>query len=139
MELSRRGFLRAAGPGGALTTAFGFDVRPALAQARELKISRARMPKPRGGVNGLQAYGCLHVFGGEGNPGGPNNLHPDHDVYNPVTDTWTRLGPMLIPVHGVTGAAFLNGLIYLPGGGTSQGGNSGSLHHQVFRPNMVCR
>ena len=101
--------------------------------------TRARMPKPRGGLNGVEAYGCLHVFGGEGNAGGPNGLYPDHDVYNPVTDSWTSLGPMPIPVHGVTGAAFLSGLIYLPGGGTSQGGSSGSLHHQVFRPNMVCR
>ncbi len=101
--------------------------------------SRARMPKPRGGINGLEAHGCIHVFGGEGNAGGPNGLHPDHDVYNPATDTWTRLLPMPIPVHGVTGAVFLGGLIYLPGGGTNQGGNSGSLHHQVFRPDMVCR
>jgi hypothetical protein len=46
---------------------------------------------------------------------------------------------MPIPVHGVTGAAFLNGLIYLPGGGTSIGGSSGSTHHQVYRPNMACR
>ncbi len=46
---------------------------------------------------------------------------------------------MPTPVHGVTGAVFLAGLIYLPGGGTSQGGNSGSLIHQVYRPVMVCR
>ena len=97
------------------------------------------MPKPRGGVNGLAAHGCIHIFGGEGNAGGPNSLYPDHDVYNPVTDAWTALDPMPIPVHGVTGAVFLNGLVYLPGGGTSQGGNSGSRHHQVYRPEMVCR
>ena len=99
----------------------------------------APMPKPRGGINGLEAYGCLHVFGGEGNFGAPNGLHPEHDVYNPVTNSWTSLGPMPIPVHGVTGAVFLSGLIYLPGGGTSEGGSSGSRIHQVFRPYMVCR
>jgi N-acetylneuraminic acid mutarotase len=101
--------------------------------------ARAPMPRPRGGINGLEALGCIHIFGGEGNPTGPNNLYPDHDVYNPVTDAWTSFGPMPVPVHGVTGAVFLNGLIYLPGGGTAIGGNSGSLHHQVFRPDMVCR
>jgi uncharacterized protein (TIGR03437 family) len=101
--------------------------------------SAAPLPRPRGGVNGLEALGCIHLFGGEGNTGGPNGLYPDHDVYNPVANSWTRLGPMPIPVHGVTGAAFVGGLIYLPGGGTSQGGNSGSLNHQVFRPDMVCR
>jgi uncharacterized protein (TIGR03437 family) len=100
---------------------------------------RARMPRPRGGINGLEAYGCIHVFGGEGNTGAPNGLYADHDVYNPATDSWSSLAPMPTAVHGVTGAVFLGGLIYLPGGGTSQGGNSGSLIHQVYRPAMVCR
>ena len=40
MELSRRRFIKGVLTGGAVTTAFGFDVTPALAQARELKISR---------------------------------------------------------------------------------------------------
>jgi N-acetylneuraminic acid mutarotase len=101
--------------------------------------ARAPMPKPRGGINGLEAYGCLHVFGGEGNSSASSGLHADHDVYNPVTDTWTSLAPMPVPVHGVTGAVFLHALIYLPGGGVSQGGSSGGLQHQVYRPNLVCR
>jgi len=101
--------------------------------------TRAPMPKPRGGINGLEANGCLHFFGGEGNAGAPNGLYADHDVYNPITNTWVSLTAMPVAVHGVTGAVFLHGLIYLPGGGTSQGGNSGSLLHQVYRPNMVCR
>lgn len=42
-------------------------------------------------------------------------------------------------VHGVTGAAFLNGLIHLPGGGTALGGASGSTIHQVYRPKVSCR
>ena len=101
--------------------------------------ARAAMPKPRGGLNGIAAHGCIHVFGGEGNPAGFPGMHADHDVYNPITDTWTSLAPMPTPIHGVTGLAFLNGLIYLPGGGTALGGNTGSLIHQVYRPDMVCR
>lgn len=101
--------------------------------------ARARLPIPRGGVNGLQAPGCLHVVGGEGNSNHPSGVYPDHDLYNPLTDTWTRLTPLPIPVHGVTGAAFLAGLIYLPGGGTESGGSSGSTHHQVYRPRIICR
>jgi uncharacterized protein (TIGR03437 family) len=97
--------------------------------------SGAPMPKPRGGVNAVEAYGCLHLFGGEFTSG----VHPDHDVYNPLTNTWTSMPPMPTPVHGVTGAVFLDGLIYLPGGGTSQGGSSGGRQHQVYRPNQVCR
>jgi N-acetylneuraminic acid mutarotase len=99
----------------------------------------ASMPRPRGGLNAVEARGCIHVFGGEGNPGGPNGLFPDHDVYDPVTDTWRRLENMPIPVHGVTGLVFLNGLIYLPGGGTSEGGSSGGTQHQVYRPLESCR
>jgi uncharacterized protein (TIGR03437 family) len=101
--------------------------------------ARAPMPKPRGGLNAVAANGCIHTFGGEGNPQGLLGMHADHDVYNPVTNSWTSLAPMPTAIHGVTGLAFLNGLIYLPGGGTALGGNSGSLIHQVYRPAMVCR
>ena len=100
--------------------------------------ARARMPRPRGGVNGIAAYGCFHVFGGEGNGQSPSGVFPDHDVYDPAADRWTHLDPMPVPVHGVTGAAFLNGLIDLPGGGIAQGGSSGSTIHQVYRPRMRC-
>jgi N-acetylneuraminic acid mutarotase len=95
----------------------------------------APMLKPRGGLNAVAAYGCIHVFGGEHAIG----VHPDHDLDNPVTDTWEQLSPMPTPVHGVTGLTFIDGLIYLPGGGVMQGGSSGSRLHQVYRPNQVCR
>lgn len=98
----------------------------------------AAMLKPRGGVNSVVAEGCIHVFGGEGSAADPNGVYPDHDLYNPVTDEWTQIGRMPIPVHGVTGAAYVNGLIYLPGGGTSQGGSSGGRQNQVYRPNVRC-
>jgi N-acetylneuraminic acid mutarotase len=101
--------------------------------------SAAPLLRPRGGVNGIAAHGCFHVWGGEGsNIGEPNNVFPDHDVYHPITDTWTSLARLPTPVHGVTGAAFLDGLIYIPGGGTASGGNSGSVIHQVYRPEARC-
>ena len=65
-------------------------------------------------------------------------MFPDHDVYNPVTNMWTALAPLPTPVHGVTGAAFVGGLIYMPGGGTSKGGSSGSTIFQVYRPAVLC-
>jgi hypothetical protein len=46
---------------------------------------------------------------------------------------------MPIAVHGVTGLAFIDGNIHLPGGGTAQGGSSGSTIHQVYKPSMSCR
>jgi uncharacterized protein (TIGR03437 family) len=99
----------------------------------------ARMLRPRGGLNVVEARGCLHLFGGEGNTGRPDGLFPDHDVFDPSANSWTSFDPMPIPVHGVTGAAFLGGLIYLPGGGTAQGGSSGGTQHQVYRPRISCR
>jgi N-acetylneuraminic acid mutarotase len=97
------------------------------------------LPRPRGGVNGIAANGCFFVWGGEGsNIGEPNNVFPDHDVYNPRTNMWTSLDDLPTPVHGVTGAAFVNGLIFMPGGGTSSGGSSGSRIFQVYRPAVTC-
>ncbi len=101
--------------------------------------SRAPMPRARGGVNGIEVDGCLHIFGGEGSSTDPNGVYPDHDYYDPFTDTWNKVGVLPIPVHGVTGLAFVNGLIHLPGGGISEGGSSGGRQHQVYRPNQRCR
>ena len=99
----------------------------------------ARMPIPRGGVNGVVANGCLHIFGGEGNPNDPSGMFSNHDVYNPVTDSWRQLPDMPIPVHGVTGGGFLDGWIYLPGGATGRGGRGRSNLLQVYRPAATCR
>lgn len=94
----------------------------------------APMLKPRSGINSAVAYGCVHVWGGEEEAG----VFPDHDIYNPRRDSWSKLPNMPIPVHGVTGATFAKGLIYVTGGGTEVGGNSGSLLNQVYRPDVKC-
>ncbi|MDX1438168.1 MAG: kelch repeat-containing protein, partial [Anaerolineales bacterium] len=53
------------------------------------------MPTKRSGHNGIVANGCLHIMGGEGNgAGNVKGLYPQHEVYNPQTDTWTSLDPM---------------------------------------------
>jgi N-acetylneuraminic acid mutarotase len=96
--------------------------------------SAAPMLRPRSGINGVLASGCLHVWGGEYAEG----VFPDHDYYDPRTNSWTKLTDIPVPVHGVTGAAFVKGLIHAPGGGTKQGGSSGSLHNQVYRPAVSC-
>jgi N-acetylneuraminic acid mutarotase len=85
----------------------------------------APLPRPRSGVNGILANGCFHVWGGEGAGG----MFPDHTVYDAGKDAWTRLPDMPIPIHGVTGAAFIDGLIHMPGGGTEVGGSSGVTLH----------
>ena len=97
------------------------------------------MSEARSGLNGIVVKGCFHTFGGEHPTAGPTGVFPHHEVYNPKTDTWTRLPDMPIPVHGVTGLVYLDGWIHLPGGGLRQGGSSGSTHHQVVRTDMQCQ
>ena len=92
----------------------------------------APMLRPRSGVNGVMARGLFHVWGGEG----PAGMFPDHDYYNPQTDTWTELPDMPMPVHGIVGSAFVDGLIWVTGGGTGIGGSSGSTLNQVYRPSV---
>jgi N-acetylneuraminic acid mutarotase len=94
----------------------------------------APMLRARSGMNGVMARDCFHVWGGEG----PAGMFPDHDYYDPRADKWTRLRDMPIPVHGVYGSAFVDGLIWASGGGTSIGGSFGSLHNQVFMPSVSC-
>jgi N-acetylneuraminic acid mutarotase len=94
----------------------------------------APMLRARSGINGVMARGCFHVWGGEDVTG----MTPDHDYYDPRTNQWSRLLDLPIPVHGVVGSAFVDGLIWVTGGGTQIGGSFGSLHNQVFRPAVSC-
>jgi hypothetical protein len=86
--------------------------------------------RPSSGMNGVMARGLFHIWGGEG----PAGMFPNHDYYNPQTDTWTQLPNMPIPVHGIVGSAYVDGLIWATGGGTGIGGSSGSTLNQVYRP-----
>ena len=49
------------------------------------------------GHNGVVAQGCLHTFGGEHSSG----VFPEHLLYDPFTDEWSRLADMPVPVHGM--------------------------------------
>ena len=95
----------------------------------------APMLKGRSGMNGVMAFGCFHVWGGEHATG----MFPDHDVYDPRADKWVKLPDMPTPVHGVTGASFVDGLIWVTGGGISNGGNSGTRLNQTYRPAIRCQ
>jgi N-acetylneuraminic acid mutarotase len=96
--------------------------------------NRAPMLEPRGGVNGIAIDGCFFVFGGEG----PTHVFHNNEMYVASMDRWFRLEPLPIAVHGVTGAAYIDGWIHLPGGGTHTGGSSGSTIHQVFWVGGIC-
>ncbi|HEX5727187.1 MAG TPA: kelch repeat-containing protein [Longimicrobiaceae bacterium] len=94
----------------------------------------APMLSGRSGINGVMARGCFHVWGGEA----PTGMTPQHEYYDPRTNQWSSLPNMPIPIHGVVGSAFVDGLIWVTGGGTQIGGSFGSLFNQVYRPAVSC-
>ena len=63
---------------------------------------------------------------------GPDGMSSEHEMYVASENRWYRLEDMPVAVHGVTGAALVNGWIHMPGGGTATGGSSGATIHQVF-------
>jgi hypothetical protein len=95
----------------------------------------APMLRSRSGMNSTIAHGCFHVWGGEYK----DLVFPDHDYYDARIDKWTRLADMPTPVHGVTGSAFVDGLIRITGGGLKTGGSSGSTLNQVYNPAARCQ
>ena len=61
----------------------------------------APMPTGRSGHAAAVVSGCLYVFGGEGNPSTPSGVFPQTELYDPRSNTWTSLAPMLSPRHGI--------------------------------------
>jgi N-acetylneuraminic acid mutarotase len=98
----------------------------------------APLPAPRGGITGAVHAGCMFVFGGEGERTHVLGLTPTAYGYDPRADRWTRLPDLPIAVHGLKGSAVIGGRIFLPGGGITLGGNSGTNAMQVYRPTMRC-
>jgi N-acetylneuraminic acid mutarotase len=89
------------------------------------------MPTARGGLMGAAVGNRIHVVGGEGNTAVASGIFPQHEVYDPAQDTWSTLGPMRTPRHG-TGAAGIDGTLFVPGGATVQGFGAVGIH-EAFR------
>src|SRR6202041_2962276 len=88
MELSRRTFLRGALVGGAGISLLGFDLKPAVAQLKELKIARATETRS---TCPYCAVGCgvlIYTIGDKAKNVTPQGIHvqgdPDHPT-NPGT------------------------------------------------------
>lgn len=92
---------------------------------------RKQLPVARGGCASAVLRDKLYVFGGEGNAATAAGVFPNIDEYDPATDTWRALAPMVMPRHGFN-AAVVGDRIYLPGGASRQGGGavtSGSVFY----------
>jgi N-acetylneuraminic acid mutarotase len=96
--------------------------------------------KPRAGMASVTANGCVYAIGGEGNDPDPRGIFEENEMFNPLTNEWVRLEPMPLPTHGLTGAATINGDVYIPGGATSRGvsGPDVSLKLQVYHGETIC-
>jgi N-acetylneuraminic acid mutarotase len=91
--------------------------------AKDAWTEKSPIDPARGGLAGAVLHGRLIVFGGEGNMSAASGVFPDIDAYDPVADTWTKLGEMQTPRHGY-GAAVVGERVYLLGGATKQGGGA---------------
>jgi N-acetylneuraminic acid mutarotase len=123
------------GPG---ATAPRVDVLEIYDPATRQWTKGAPLPAPRGGITGAVNAGCMFVFGGEGERTHVLGLTPNTYGYDPKADKWTTLPNLPIAVHGLKGSAVIGGRIFLPGGGITLGGNSGTNAMQVYRPTMKC-
>ncbi|KAF2187082.1 galactose oxidase [Zopfia rhizophila CBS 207.26] len=83
--------------------------------------SKAKLPTPRGGLAAGVIGKKVYTFGGEGNLEVESGVFNQTEVYDTVTDSWERLGPMKVPRHG-TSAVGVENKVYIPGGGVLIGG-----------------
>ncbi len=82
---------------------------------------RASMPTSRAGSAGAVLKGLAIVAGGEGsNSLSPIGMFAEVEAYDPVRDAWSVLPAMTTPRHG-TGAATIDDVMYVPGGGIVAG------------------
>jgi formate dehydrogenase major subunit len=84
MQISRRSFIRGTLTGTAVTTAFGFDVQPALAQVRELKISRTTETHSICPYCAVACGVIIHTLGDKADNVKPTVVHVEGDPDSPV-------------------------------------------------------
>jgi formate dehydrogenase major subunit len=84
METSRRDFLKAAGLGGAAATIFGFDLVPAYAALRELKIARATETRSTCPYCSVSCGVIIYTLGDKAKNVTPQVIHVEGDPDHPI-------------------------------------------------------
>src|SRR6266567_3231198 len=84
VEISRRTFIQSAVAGGAALSAFGFDVTPAYAQAKTLKISRTTETRSTCPYCSVSCGVIIHTLGDKSKNAVPQVVHVEGDPDHPI-------------------------------------------------------
>src|ERR1700719_2480207 len=84
METNRRQFLKVATLGGAAATVVGFDLRPAYAQLRELKIARATETRSTCPYCSVSCGVIIYTLGDKAKNVTPQVIHVEGDPDHPI-------------------------------------------------------
>lgn len=84
METNRRDFLKIAAVGGAAATVFGFDLAPAYAQLRELKIARATETRSTCPYCSVSCGVIIYTLGDKAKNVTPQVIHVEGDPDHPI-------------------------------------------------------
>ncbi|HXO93642.1 MAG TPA: twin-arginine translocation signal domain-containing protein [Candidatus Acidoferrum sp.] len=84
METSRRDFLKVATLGGVAVTVFGFDLTPAYAQLRELKIARATETRSTCPYCSVSCGVIIYTLGDKAKNVTPQVIHVEGDPDHPI-------------------------------------------------------
>jgi hypothetical protein len=84
MDASRRDFLKASALGGAALSFFGFDLAPAYAQLRELKIARASETRSTCPYCSVSCGVIIYTIGDNAKNVTPQVIHVEGDPDHPI-------------------------------------------------------
>src|ERR1700678_1742690 len=84
MHNTRRDFLKVSTLGGAALTLFGFDLAPAYAQLRELKIARASETRSTCPYSAVSCGVIIHTIGDKAKNVTPQVVHVEGDPDHPI-------------------------------------------------------
>ncbi len=84
METGRRDFLKVATLGGVAATVFGFDLKPAYAQLRELKIARATETRSTCPYCSVSCGVIIYTLGDKAKNVTPQVIHVEGDPDHPI-------------------------------------------------------
>ena len=84
MEISRRAFIQTSIAGGAVVSAFGFDVTPAYAQAKTLKIARTSETRSTCPYCSVSCGVIIHTLGDKAKNAIAQVVHVEGDPDHPI-------------------------------------------------------